>query len=158
MVVQNTHERIVLHDVFASRPTAINGAIDHAEVRCEVDNSRFQRVVTRQDVVQLKVGITDHIQQDKGVNRSHILFGQILGPSLCTEGVLLVLVLGIVEEQDDVVVKAHGWNVFRKLEQDGHSTGGVVCARDRLRLVAFVDVLVGDVPRIVMRRKDQQAR
>ena len=92
MVVQNTHERIVLHDVFASRPTAINGAIDHAEVRCEVDNSRFQRVVTRQDVVQLKVGITDHIQQDKGVNRSHILFGQILGPSLCTEGVLLVLV------------------------------------------------------------------
>ena len=146
MVVQNAHERIILDDVIASRPTAVDGAVDHAEVRCEVDNPRFQRVVARQDVVQLKVGITDHVQQDESVDGGHFFLGQILGPRFCTEGVLLVLVLGIVEEQDDVVVKAHGRNVFRKLKQDGHPAGGVVCARDRLRAVAFVCLLVGDVP------------
>ena len=58
-----------------------------AEVRCEVDNTRFQRVVPRQDVVQLKVGITDHVQQDS-VDGSHVLFGQI--PRPLHRGVLLV--------------------------------------------------------------------
>ena len=81
--------------------------------------------------MQLEVGVADHVEQDKSVGVVHFFRCQILGPCLGPEGVSVVLVLSVVEEQHHLMAQGHVGDVASEFEENSHTAGGIVGSGDR---------------------------
>ena len=85
---------------------------------------------------------------EKPAELHDLVIGQVFRPRFCAERVPWWLVLGVVEKQHHVMVKAHRRDVSSQFEQDRHPAGSVVGAWHGLRAIAFVFILVGHASRV----------
>ncbi len=157
VIVQHVHGGLVLDDIQAGLTGARSGAVHQPKRGAKFNNPRFECGVAGRDVVELQVGVADHVQQHKGMRGVDLVFRQVFRPSLGAQGVLGLLVLRVVEEQHHVVLQIHVWYVASEFQENGHSTRCIVGARDRKGLVAFIFILVRHVAGVVVSGKHELA-
>ena len=152
MIVENRDQHVVLNDVLSGITVAIRPLAYHSQRCPKFQDTGFQRIVSGEDVLQLKVGVANHVEQHKGMGRLNFCLAEVFSPSLRAEGVILPLVFRIVPKQDHIVAEVHGRDVPSEFNENRCTAGCIVCPGNGQRPIGCIEVPIGECPGIVMCR------